>query len=404
MSLFQRISAAEAADEGLTCSFCGKEPTGDSALIACDEAFICDECVSMCVDILSGDDGADKGDGTDSSETDVEEESKPTFVRVLSETLVSRLISIEDLIEPMEVALRRFSSGQVVQPRRTVLPIAAVEAAFALMPVYGEDPALLGAKLVGLFNSNAERDLPTHFATVLLFDPETGAPLAILGGRYITEIRTAAVSAVSANLLASDYASTLAIIGSGVQARSHLLAMEQGFELSDVRVWSPTPEHQESFIEEMQSSTTARLVPAASAEEAVRGADLVVLATSSSEPVVESAWIKAGAHIMSVGACRPNQREMDPALVKRARLYVDSREAALAESGDIVQGIQERLFTASHIVGELGELLDKRVEGRQSDRDVTIFKSLGLAVEDIVAADLAYRRAIGKNAGHEIEL
>lgn len=404
MASFQRISAAEAAEEGLTCSFCGKEPTGDSALIASDEAVICDECVSTCVDILSRDDGAEKSDASDAAEPDVEEAAKPTFVRVLSEDVVARLISIEDLIEPMEVALRRFSSGQVVQPLRTVLPIAAVEAAFALMPVYGEDPARLGAKLVGVFNSNAERDLPTHLATVLLFDPETGAPLAILGGRYITEIRTAAVSAVSANLLASDYASVLAIIGTGVQARSHLRAMEQAFELSDVRVWSPTREHQEIFIEEMQSSTSSRLVPSASAEEAVRNADLVVLATSSSEPVVESAWIKAGAHIMSVGACRPNQREMDPALVKRARLYVDSREAALAESGDIVQGIQERLFTSSHIVGELGELLDKRVDGRLSDRDVTIFKSLGLAVEDVVAADLAYRRAMGKNAGQEVEL
>ena len=403
MALFQRIAANEAADEGLTCSFCGKEPAEDSALIASDQAFICDECVSACVDLLAQDDGADESDGTDSAEADVEEESRPTFVRLLRERDVAGLISIEDLIGPMEVALRMVSSGQLVHPLRTVLPIVP-DAAFAVMPVYSQQPALLGAKLVGVFNSNSILQLPTHFATVLLFDPVIGAPLAILGGRYITEIRTAAVSAVSANLLAGDYASVLAIIGSGVQARSHLRAMDHVFELSEVRVWSPTPEHQENFIEQMRSSTTARLVSAASAEEAVRNADLVVLATSSSEPVVESAWVKAGAHVMSVGACRPEQREMDPALVKRGRLFVDSREAALAESGDIVQGINDRLFTASHIVGELGELLDKRVEGRQSERDVTIFKSLGLAVEDIVAADLAYRRAVGTNVGRELEL
>jgi ornithine cyclodeaminase len=136
----------------------------------------------------------------------------------------------------------------------------------------------------------------------------------------------------------------------------------------------------------------------------VQGADLVVLATSSSEPVVNSEWIKAGTHVISVGACRPDQREMDPALVQRGRLFVDSRAAALAESGDIVMGIKERLFAASHIAGELGELSAGKVEGRRSPRDVTIFKSLGLAVEDVVAAELAYRRALAHDAGQELEL
>jgi ornithine cyclodeaminase/alanine dehydrogenase-like protein (mu-crystallin family) len=154
----------------------------------------------------------------------------------------------------------------------------------------------------------------------------------------------------------------------------------------------------------MRSSTTARLESAPSAEDAVRGADLVVLATSSSEPVVQSEWIRDGAHVICVGACRPEQREMDPALVKRGRLFVDSRAAALVESGDIVQGIHDRLFTPSHIVGELGELLDQKVEGRRSARDVTIFKSLGLAVEDVFVAELAYQRAVAQGMGQELEL
>jgi ornithine cyclodeaminase len=239
---------------------------------------------------------------------------------------------------------------------------------------------------------------------VVLFSPETGALLAVVGGSYITEVRTAAVSAVSANLLARDDASRLAIIGSGTQARSHLRALEQVFELSEVRVWSPTPEHQAAFIEEMQPATAARLIGVDSAEQAALAADIVVLATSSPEPVVQSEWIKSGAHVISVGACRPDQREMDPALVSRGRLFVDSRAAALAESGDVVMAIQERRFTDSHIVGELGELIAGKVEGRRSPRDVTIFKSLGLAVEDVVAAELAYRRALAGDSGRELEL
>jgi alanine dehydrogenase len=410
MTQFHRITGDEAADEGFTCSFCGKEPPEDGDLIAAGEAFICDECVAACVEILARDAEADGDDETELAETGeadaVEEENqpKPLFFRLLSEADVARLITIEDLMDPMEIALRRFSSGQVVQPVRSVLQIPPGDAAFAVMPAYSQDPAVLGAKVVTVFNSNAATNLPTHLATVLLFHPQTGELLAVLGGTYITEVRTAAVSAVSAHLLGRDDASVLAIIGSGVQARSHLRALNQTFELSDARVWSPTAEHQETFVAQMRASTSAPLVGAASAEEAVRNADLVVLATSSSAPVVRSEWIKAGAHVISVGACRPEQREMDPALVKRARLFVDSRAAALVESGDIVQGIKERLFTSSHIVGEIGELLDQKVEGRQSERDVTIFKSLGLAIEDVLTAELAYRRAITQGIGREVEL
>jgi ornithine cyclodeaminase/alanine dehydrogenase-like protein (mu-crystallin family) len=407
MARFEKIAADEAADEGLTCSFCGKEPREDGDLIAGDQASICDECVAACVDVLARDDAAPDTDADPAEESDSGAEARHARrmpFRLLSEADVARLISIDDLIEPMETALRRFSSGQVVQPVRTVLPIGDRDAVFALMPVYGREPTVLGAKLVTVFNTNTALDVPTHLATVVLLNPETGALLAILGGTYITELRTAAVSAVSVNLLARDDAAILAIVGSGVQARSHLRAIEQAWELSDVRVWSPTPEHQEAFVDEMRSSTTARLESAPSAEDAVRGADLVVLATSSSEPVVESSWIRDGAHVISVGACRPEQREMDPALVKRGRLFVDSRAAALVESGDIVQGIHDRLFTPSHIVGELGELLDQKVEGRRSPRDVTIFKSLGLAVEDVFVAELAYQRAVAQGMGLELEL
>ena len=168
--------------------------------------------------------------------------------------------------------------------------------------------------------------------------------------------------------------------------------------------WSPTPDHQMAFITEMEGTTETKLIGSDSAEQAVHGADLIVLVTSSSEPVVQNEWIASGAHVISVGACRPHQREMDPALVRRGRLFVDSRAAALVESGDVVMGIQQGAFTASHLVGELGEVLTGKVEGRRSPREITIFKSLGLAVEDIVTANLVYRKAVEQDVGQELQL
>jgi alanine dehydrogenase len=407
MAALQRIAAESAVREGLRCSFCGKEPADGSDLIAGPHVFICDECIATCADVLAGEDGAgdeERSEPDGRHTTGEDPGARPTVFRLLTEGDVARLITMGDLIDEMGVTLRRFSSGEVVQPLRTVIPVGREHEVFAVMPAYLRAPAVLGAKLVTVFGRNPALDMPTHLATVLLFSPETGALLAVLDGRFITETRTAAVSAVSANLLARDDASLLAIIGSGVQARSHLQALECVFELSQVRVWSPTPQHQIAFLEEMESNTHAKLVGTDSAEQAVQGADLVVLVTSSSEPVVQNEWIKAGAHVISVGACRPDQREMDPALVQRGRLFVDSRAAALAESGDVVLGIQEHRFTASHIAGEIGELIAGKVEGRRSPRDVTIFKSLGLAVEDVAAADLAYRRAVTQDVGRELEL
>jgi len=406
MPELERISAENAVAEGLHCSFCNRKPSDGSDLIAGQDAVICDECIAACAEMIAAVGDEDHGDAADGDDAEEAEEStapaRPTFFRLLTEGDVAALLPIDSLTEPMEQALRRFSAGRVIQPVRTVLPIG--DAFFGVMPAYLHDPPILGAKLVSVFAKNTALQLPTHLASVLLFSPDTGALLALVGGSYITEVRTAVVSAISADLLARDDASRLAIIGSGTQARSHLRALENVFELSDVRVWSPTPEHQAAFIEEMEPHTTARIVGADSAEQAVLAADIVVLATYSHEPVVQSEWIRAGAHVISVGACRPDQREMDPALVLRGRLFVDSRAAALAESGDVVMAIEEHRFTASHIVGELGELIDGKVEGRRSPRDVTIFKSLGLAVEDVVAAELAYRRALAGDAGRELEL
>ncbi|MGQ0735997.1 MAG: ornithine cyclodeaminase family protein [Acidobacteriota bacterium] len=324
--------------------------------------------------------------------------------RLLTEEQVRNLLPLPELIAAMEAAVARFSSGEVLQPIRSVLTVGPTRAYFGLMPAYIERPASLGAKLVTVFNQNHARGLPSHLATIVLFDPATGALISLMDGRYITEARTAAVSAVSARHLAKRDASTLAIIGTGVQARSHLEAYAEVRTLRTVRVWSPTERSREKFVEGMRGRVAATLQATASAEEAVNGADLVVLATSSPKPVVEDSWVTAGAHVVCVGACRPDQREMAPALVARSRLFVDSRAAAIVESGDIVCGIREGLFDASHISGELGEVVLGRVAGRTSDEQVTVFKSLGMAVEDVVTADLVFRKALETGAGTELTL
>lgn len=324
--------------------------------------------------------------------------------RLLNEQQVHSLLPMHDLIAAMEAALAKFSAREVLQPIRSVLTVGPTKAYFGLMPAFVPRPASLGAKLVTVFGENHKKQLPSHMATILLLDPETGALQAILDGRYITEARTAAVSAVSTRFLANPDAGTLAIIGSGVQARSHLEAYRHVRQLKQVRIWSPSERSRAQFVDDMSPKVPVQIVNAPSAEAAVRGADLVVLVTSSPTPVIDDAWVSAGAHVVCVGACRPTQQEMPPPLVKRGRLYVDSSAAAVVEAGDIVMNIAAGLFDASHIRGELGELVLGRVEGRKSLDEITIFKSLGMAVEDVVAADLVFRRAVESGAGTELTL
>jgi alanine dehydrogenase len=305
---------------------------------------------------------------------------------LLTESDVRALLSMPDLIVAMEVALAAFSAGSVVQPVRTVLEIGERKSFFGLMPAYIAATPAMGAKLVTVYESNLAKGLTSHLATIILLDPETGALAAIVDGRYITEARTAAVSAVSVKKLAREDASVLAIIGSGVQARSHLQALMHVRAFKEVRAWSPNAQNLTAFCEETGA------MGADSAEVAVRDTDVIVLATAAQKPVLFSKWVAPGAHVVSVGACRPTQREIDPALIARSRLFVDSRAAALKESGDVIP------FGESHIVAELGEAACTRT----SLEEITIFKSMGLAVEDVSAAHLALTRA--KQSGRGLSI
>jgi ornithine cyclodeaminase/alanine dehydrogenase-like protein (mu-crystallin family) len=323
---------------------------------------------------------------------------------LLTERDVRAVLPMPDLIEAMAGALAAYSAKRVIQPVRTVLDIASASGLLAVMPAVLDDPPVVGAKLVTVYNRNHERGLPSHLASIVLLDHATGALAALMDGRYITEARTAAVSAVSVKLLARPSATSLAIIGSGVQARSHLEAIRHVRQLSDVRVWSPTARNREAFAADMSAAMGFPVRAMASAADAARGADLIVLATASTTPVVEDAAVAKGTHICGVGACRPDQRELPTAVVARARVFVDSRAGALKEAGDILLPIQERAVDEQHIAGELGELALGRVAGRLTDSDVTFFKSLGMAVEDVVTARLVVERATAAGLGQSFEL
>lgn len=291
----------------------------------------------------------------------------------MNEEQVRALLRMEELIPAMAEALRDLSAGKVEQPLRVVLPVAEHDGFFGVMPACG---GALGAKLVTFYPNN--QGIPTHHAMILLFRPETGEPLVTMDGRLITEMRTAAVSAVATDHLARADVRVLAILGSGVQAKSHLEALRIVRTFREVRVWSPR--HGREFAKNFNVDA------AVSAEEAVRGADVIVVATSATAPVLMGDWLSPGAHINAVGATRPNWRELDDDVLRKARIYVESREAATKESGDII--------AAGRIFAEIGEVVAGSKPGRESDDEITLYKSVGVAVEDIVAADLVYRRAV----------
>jgi alanine dehydrogenase len=291
---------------------------------------------------------------------------------ILDEAAVHALLRMEDLIPVMAGAMADLSAGKVVQPMRVMLPVAEHQGFLGIMPAYA---GALGAKLVTFYPNN--QGVPSHHATILLFRPETGEPLVSMDGRLITEMRTAAVSALATQHLARADASVLGILGAGVQARSHLQAMRLVRKLREVRVWSPR--NARAFAAEFGVRA------AASAEEAVRDADVVVVATTSQTPVLQGAWLAPGAHVNAVGAPRPTWRELDDEALRKSRLYVESREAATSESGDVI--------AAGQVFAEIGEVVRGLKPGRQSASEITLFKSVGVAVEDVVTADLVYRKA-----------
>ncbi len=293
----------------------------------------------------------------------------------LDEEAVGRFLDWDELIAAMETVLIEFSRGAVIQPVRQVMTIAEQQRYAGIMPAVVGD--VMGLKFVSFYPVNAGSGHPTHQATILLYGTETGRPLAAMDGRLITEMRTAAVSAAITRYLAPSQSQVLAILGSGVQAHSHLEALQRVCNFSEVRVWSRTPAHAERFAREHAVRV------ADSAESAVRGADVVVTATGAHEPILEGAWLEPGAHVNAIGSARPDWRELDDEATA-ATVLVDSREAAAKEAGDII-------LANAHIYAEAGEIFGGAKPLQRSA--TTVFKSVGLACEDIAAAKLVVETA-----------
>jgi ornithine cyclodeaminase len=318
---------------------------------------------------------------------------------VLSQKDVEALLPMNECIDVMQAALAATSRGEAVLPLRQMVWKADRSGMVGLMPAYLGEPQSLGLKVVSIFPGNEGTEFDSHQGVVMLFDTEHGTPLVVMDASSITAIRTAAVSGAATRALARPEAGDLAILGSGVQAASHLEAMAAVRPLRRVRVWSREAGHARAFAERHAAKVRVAIEPMPTPEAAVREADLLCTTTAAREPIVRGEWLAEGAHLNAVGACFPKTRELDTEAMARTRLYVDRRESALNEAGDLLIPIQEGRLTEAHIVGELGELFLGRVPGRQHGSEITLFKSLGIAIEDLAAAHHVLRKAQAAGRG-----
>jgi ornithine cyclodeaminase len=319
-------------------------------------------------------------------------------VLVLSEHDVRELLDMESCVAAMEDVLARLARGELTNPLRTLLS-PGDGTAMGLMPSHsGGDEPVYALKEIVVVGANSARGLDPHQGSVLLHDGTNGKLIAVLNASPITEIRTAAVSGAATRALARKGSRTVAVLGSGVQGRSHVDAMQTVLDDPIIRIWSRNRSHAEALALETHS------LVAESAEEAVDGADVVCTATSAAEPIVELDWLAPGTHVNAAGAFPNGQsRELAGDIVASARLYVDRRESALNESGDVRLALAEHGLGEDHIVGELGELLAGKVDGRTSDDGLTVFKSMGIAVEDLASAQLCVSRARERGIGVEVD-
>ena len=333
---------------------------------------------------------------------------------VLSDADVRQLLSYPDCVTVVRAALAGLAEGRAGQPLRSLARLAGAPGLLGLMPAYlaaglgsesesgpesESDAGAYGLKVITINPANADRGLDTHLGTVMVFDGQTGEPRALLNGSAVTEIRTAAVSVLATDVLARPGAADLAVIGTGVQARAHILAFSQTRPLDRIRVAGRSQARAIDLAADLRPQVSADIIGCGSVAEAVAGADIIVTVTSSAQPVLERGWISDGAHINAVGAYHPAARELDGATVAAAALFADSRESLEAESGDFLMAVAEGLVGAGHLRAELGQVLTGAAPGRSSEDEITLFESLGLGVEDLAAAQYVCRQAVAAGAG-----
>jgi len=310
---------------------------------------------------------------------------------MLDATRVRELLPMSECIDAMSVAMAAASAGRIAVPPPTVVPLARDAGSLFVMPGSSSEPLVYGAKLISLHPSNPAQGRPAIQGFVALFDHATGAPVALVDGAEITALRTAAASGLATRELARRDASTLGILGCGVQAASHLEAVRAVRPIREVRVWARSPAKARAFAAQRLQPGGPAIIAVESADEAA-GCDIVCAVTGSPSPVVHSHAVRPGAHVNLVGAHTSTTREADSALIARSRVYVDLRESARSEAGDLLIPLGEGAVAPDHVVGELGELLLGWIGGRRDDTEITIYKSLGIVAQDLVAAHRAYER------------
>lgn len=324
-------------------------------------------------------------------------------VLIINQEETHQLLPIDECMEAMADVLIALANGRALNPLRQILKLPDKRGLLGLMPGYLEALNTVGLKVVTVFHNNKGTEHDSHQGAVLVFEAEHGCLRALVDASAITAIRTAAVSGVATRLLAREDAHELAVLGSGVQAHTHVSAMLAARQIGRVRVWSPNPDHLKTFARHISEKLNLLVTPTNSPLDAVKGADIVCTTTSAREPVLLGDWLAPGAHINAVGSSIPLARELDTAAVAKSRLFVDRRESTLNEAGDFLIPKREGIIGDQHIQGEIGEILTGRMIGRQSPQEITLFKSLGLAVEDIAAAHYVYQRALERDIGTWVE-
>ena len=323
---------------------------------------------------------------------------------ILSQTDIRQLLPMAKCIDLMAEALKTLSRGDALNPLRNGIRLPNDLGILGMMPGFMSEPQVLGLKVVAVFPGNHGTKYDSHQGVVVLFDTQHGLPVAILDASEITAIRTAAATGVATQLLAREDAGDLAIVGSGVQARTHLEAMCIVRDITRVRVYSRHAENRERFAREQGARHGVEITATDSAQAAVENADIVCTTTSSSEPVVKGAWIATGCHINAVGSSVRYARELDTEAVVRSRMFVDRTESTINESGDFLIAKKEGAVDDDHIVGEIGDILLGTLDGRQTAEEITLFDSLGLAVEDLAASYYVYHRALENGSGTPVDI
>ena len=323
---------------------------------------------------------------------------------ILSEKEVESLIEIDELTAALEQAHIQYSTGDAVMPVRLVVPLPQIEGRITSMPGYLNRDKALGMKVVTFFPNNPKQNLPTILATIMLFSAETGQMIAVMDGGFITAIRTACASVMATKALANPETPVLGVLGAGVQARAQIHALSQSRRFSEIKVYDIVEASARQLQETLQKEAGIAIKIVSTPFEAVQNSDLLVTVTTAKEPILKADWLKPGLHINAIGSHRPDLREIDGATLAGSRIVVDSREAIMAECGDILLAIEEKAITAESLQAEIGEVLAGRKPGRTTPGQRTLYKAVGIAIQDVATANLVYRKALERKVGTNVEV